>query len=66
MDKDIDGRRSNTNRRQFSYSVCLPERRSGKGLRSDGDRRAKNYWRLSTQNQHLVADAEKNFPIIQL
>ena len=66
MDKDIGGRRSNSNRRQFSYSACLPERRSGKDRRSDGDRRAKSYWRLSARNRHFVTGAEEKFRISQL
>lgn len=34
-----DGRRCNYDRRQFSYSYHLPERRSGVDRRSGGDRR---------------------------
>ncbi len=38
---DNDGRRSGIDRRQFSYDLHLPERRSGKDRRSGFDRRQK-------------------------
>ena len=36
---DNGGRRSGIDRRQFSYSGHMPERRSGEDRRSGGDRR---------------------------
>jgi len=38
---DNGGRRSGTERRQFSYKLHIPERRSGKDRRSELDRRLK-------------------------
>jgi len=38
--KDNGGRRSGLDRRQFTYAVHIPERRSGKERRSGVDRRA--------------------------
>lgn len=37
---DIGGRRSGMDRRQFSYAVVIPERRSGGDRRSGRDRRS--------------------------
>ena len=36
---DIGGRRSGTDRRQFSYDIHIPERRCGQDRRSGQDRR---------------------------
>jgi hypothetical protein len=36
---DNGGRRSGLDRRKFSYSGCIPERRSGRERRSGSDRR---------------------------
>ncbi len=38
---DNDGRRSGVERRQFSYNLHIPERRSGQDRRSGLDRRQK-------------------------
>ena len=38
--KDNGGRRTGVDRRQFSYSIHVPERRSGEDRRSGVDRRA--------------------------
>ena len=37
--RDNDGRRSNRDRRQFSYTGHIPERRSGRDRRGGRDRR---------------------------
>ena len=37
--KDNGGRRTENDRRQFSYSMYIPERRNRADRRSDGDRR---------------------------
>ena len=37
--QDSGGRRSNVERRKFSYTIHIPERRSGKDRRSGLDRR---------------------------
>ena len=39
--KDNGGRRLGIDRRQFSYNLHIPERRSGKDRRSGHDRRLK-------------------------
>jgi hypothetical protein len=39
--KDNRGRRLGTDRREFSYTIHIPERRSGKERRSGLDRRLK-------------------------
>jgi len=39
IENDNGGRRTGIERRQFSYSVYIPERRSGKERRSGQDRR---------------------------
>ena len=41
FDKDNGGRRLGSDRRQFSYTMHIPERRSGKERRSGFDRRLK-------------------------
>jgi len=41
FDKDNGGRRLGIDRRQFSYTMHIPERRSGKERRSGFDRRIK-------------------------
>jgi len=41
FDKDNGGRRLGIDRRQFSYTMHIPERRSGKERRSGLDRRLK-------------------------
>ncbi|MEJ2096217.1 MAG: hypothetical protein P8Y38_03550 [Deltaproteobacteria bacterium] len=41
LEIDNKGRRSGIDRRQFSYAVHIPERRSGNERRSGDDRRAK-------------------------
>lgn len=37
--KDHDNRRTGIDRREFSYTACLPERRSGKDRRRVSDHR---------------------------
>jgi hypothetical protein len=39
IENDNGGRRTGIERRQFSYSVYIPERRSGKERRREQDRR---------------------------
>jgi len=39
---DNGGRRKKNDRRQFSYTVHIPERRSGMDRRNDGDDRRKS------------------------
>ena len=41
FDKDNGGRRLRIDRRQFSYTMHIPERRSGKERRNGLDRRQK-------------------------
>jgi hypothetical protein len=41
LDKDNCGRRLGIDRRQFTYTMYFPERRSGKERRSGSDRRQK-------------------------
>jgi hypothetical protein len=44
--KDNEGRRSGIERRVFSYTIHIPERRSEKERRKDLDRRARQGFRL--------------------
>lgn len=53
--KDNGGSRSGLERRQFIYTECIPERRSGKDRRKGFDRRSalgrrKGYERRGNQN----------------
>ena len=48
---DNGGRRSGGDRRNYSYSLHIPERRSGIDRRSGGDRRKFPRAKETTQNQ---------------
>lgn len=48
---DNGGRRSGGDRRNYSYTLHIPERRSGKDRRSGGDRRKFPRAKETTQNQ---------------
>ena len=48
---DNGGRRSGGDRRNYSYTLHIPERRSGKDRRSGGDRRKFPRAKETTQSQ---------------
>jgi hypothetical protein len=48
---DNGGRRSGGDRRNYSYTLHIPERRNGKDRRSGGDRRKFSRAKETSQNQ---------------
>ena len=51
---DNGGRRSGVDRRQFTYSSYVPERRSGRDRRSIADRRSNRYKNIGSKERRSI------------
>ena len=62
MKYDNGGRRTGIDRRQFSYAVHIPERRSGTDRRAGNDRRHPwNFKKRESSERRTVVDAPPAF-----
>ena len=56
MAMDSGGRRSESDRRQFSYSYHMPERRSGIDRRTGADRRKSSQYKLENEQRSIFSN----------